>query len=50
MDMTAIDLSDAPQLRDGDWVSLAYALPEAAAISGLSQYELLTTLGRRFQR
>ncbi len=50
MDMTIIDLTAAPHLREGDWVSADYALPEAAAISGLSQYELLTLLGRRFAR
>ena len=50
MDMTAIDLSAARDLGEGDWISLEYSLSEAAAISGLSQYELLTTLGRRFQR
>lgn len=50
MDMTAIDLSAAPHLREGDWVSAAYDLPTAAAVSGLSQYELLTLLGRRFVR
>ena len=50
MDMTVIDLSVAPDLAEGDWVSLDYSLPEAAASSGLSQYELLTSLGRRFQR
>ncbi len=50
MDMTVIDLTAAPDLREGDWVSLDYALPEAAAASGLSQYELLTLLGRRFGR
>jgi len=50
MDMTVIDLSDAPELREGDWVELAYVLPEAAAASGLSQYELLTLLGARFAR
>jgi alanine racemase len=50
MDMTVIDLSAAPQLKEGDWVSIDYALPEAAATSGLSQYELLTLLGRRFVR
>ncbi len=50
MDMTVIDLSAAPDLREGDWVSLDYALPQAAAVSGLSQYELLTLLGRRFGR
>ena len=50
MDMTAIDVSAATHLREGDWVSLEYSLPEASAVSGLSQYELLTSLGRRFQR
>ncbi len=50
MDMTVIDLSAAPQVGEGDWVRLDYDLPEAAAISGLSQYELLTSLGRRFPR
>lgn len=50
MDMTAIDLGRAPGLREGDWVSLDYALPEAAALTGLSQYELLTLAGRRFIR
>ena len=50
MDMTIIDLAAAPHLREGDWVSADYSLPEAAASSGLSQYELLTLLGRRFQR
>jgi alanine racemase len=50
MDMTVIDLSNAAQLREGDWVAADYSLPEAAAASGLSQYELLTLLGRRFAR
>jgi len=48
MDMVVVDLSAAPMLREGDWVDVPYALPEAALLSGLSQYELLTTLGRRF--
>lgn len=50
MDMTVIDLAAAPGVGEGDWVSIDYALPEAAAESGLSQYELLTVLGRRFAR
>ena len=50
MDMTVIDLTAAPDLAEGDWVGLDYALPDAAARSGLSQYELLTVLGRRFAR
>ena len=50
MDMTVIDLTAAPDLTEGEWVGLDYALPVAAARSGLSQYELLTVLGRRFAR
>jgi alanine racemase len=50
MDMTVIDLSSAPHLQEGDWVGAEYALPEAASASSLSQYELLTLLGRRFVR
>jgi alanine racemase len=50
MDLTAIDVSADPRLAPGDWVSLDYALPQAAAVSGLSQYELLTGLGQRFDR
>jgi alanine racemase len=50
MDMTAIDLGPAPALREGDWVGIDYALPDAAAQTGLSQYELLTSLGARFVR
>ena len=50
MDMTIVDLAGAPDCSEGDWLGLDYALPEAAASSGLSQYELLTLLGRRFAR
>lgn len=50
MDMTVIDLSDAPSIKEGDWVESDYALPDASAITGLSQYELLTLLGQRFSR
>ncbi|MFM9977922.1 MAG: alanine racemase [Sphingomonadaceae bacterium] len=50
MDLIAIDVSAEPGLREGDWVAIDYALPEAARRSGLSQYELLTGLGGRFER
>jgi alanine racemase len=50
MDLTAIAVDAAPQIAEGDWVELDYDLPAAAAQSGLSQYELLTTLGRRHER
>ncbi|MEG3180802.1 alanine racemase [Sphingomonas sp. LT1P40] len=50
MDLTALDVSAAPDLAEGDWVAMDYALPEAATLSGLSQYELITGLGARFDR
>ena len=50
MDMTVVDLAAAPELVEGDWIEADYGLVEAAAASGLSQYELLTLLGRRFAR
>ena len=50
MDMTAIDLSRADDLAEGDWVEVPYHLPHAAEATGLSQYELLTVLGSRFAR
>ena len=50
MDLIAVGCSAAPELREGDWVELDYDLPRASAQSGLSQYELLTNLGARFER
>lgn len=50
MDLTAIRVDDAPDLAEGDWVALDYNPPAAAAQSGLSQYEILTSLGSRFRR
>lgn len=50
MDLIAISVDATPQLREGDWIELDYDLPSAAKQSGLSQYELLTTLGSRFER
>lgn len=50
MDLTAFDASDAITISEGDWLALDYDLPSAAARSGLSQYELLTGLGARFER
>ena len=50
MDLTAVDVTAMPELAEGDWVSIAYGLPETARLSGLSQYELLTGLGKRFDR
>ncbi len=50
MDMTVVDLTAAPDLREGDWVRADYDLPAAASRTRLSQYELLTLMGRRFSR
>lgn len=50
MDLIAVDCDAARDLKEGDWVELDYDLPTAAEQSGLSQYELLTTLGSRFER
>jgi len=50
MDLIAVGCDAAPQLREGEWVELDYDLPSASKQSGLSQYELLTTLGSRFER
>lgn len=49
MDLLAVDCGTA-DVGEGDWLSLGYALPEAATASGVSQYELLTGLGARFDR
>jgi alanine racemase len=50
MDLIAIDVSDAPGLAEGDWLELEYDLPTASMQSDLSQYELLTGMGRRYAR
>lgn len=50
MDMVVIDLSDTPELAEGDWVQVPYRLPDAVRQTTLSQYELLTVLGRRFEK
>jgi alanine racemase len=50
MDLIAVDCDAAKNLKEGEWVELDYDLPNASRQSGLSQYELLTTLGHRFER
>jgi alanine racemase len=50
MDLIAVDCDAAADLKEGDWIEVDYDLPTASAQSGLSQYELLTTLGSRFGR
>ncbi|MDH7637131.1 alanine racemase [Sphingomonas oryzagri] len=48
MDLVAIQVGR--EVREGDWMALDQDLPALARMSGLSQYELLTTLGHRYQR
>ncbi len=49
MDLIAVDARGSSP-REGDWIGIGFDLPSASAASGLSQYELLTTLGHRYQR
>jgi alanine racemase len=49
MDLLAVDVTGTA-VAEGDWLAIERDLPAAAAASGLSQYELLTGLGRRYQR
>jgi alanine racemase len=49
MDLIAVGCDAGKEVREGDWVEIDYDLPSASKQSGLSQYELLTTLGSRFE-
>lgn len=49
MDLTAVDVTGL-DVSEGDWAELDFDLAEAAALVGVSQYELLVGLGRRFDR
>lgn len=49
MDLVAVDVGTA-RVDEGDWLEVDYRLDSAAAATGLSQYELLTGLGSRYQR
>lgn len=48
MDMVVVDCTHAPSLREGNFLQIPFDLPKVSQTSGLSQYELLTTLGNRF--
>ena len=50
MDLIAIDITTIPDAAPGDWLTARFDLPWASSISGMSQYELLTGLGDRFDR
>ncbi len=49
MDLTALDATGV-DVGEGDWIAFDADLPHASAVSGVSQYELLTGLGSRFDR
>lgn len=49
MDLIACDIG-AAGIGEGDWLGVDYPLEAAARFTGLSQYELLTGLGSRYQR
>jgi len=49
MDMIVIDLTSAPNLQEGDWTQVPFDLTDAAQQSSVSQYELLTVIGRRLR-
>lgn len=49
MDLLAVSATDV-DISEGDWMVIDYDLPTASLVSGLSQYELLTGLGCRFDR
>ncbi len=49
MDLIALDVTGA-EVGEGDWVALDFDLPQLEAASGVSQYELLALLSRRYAR
>ena len=50
MDLITADISAVADLTEGDWIDIEYDLQKCAQLTGLSQYELLTNLGHRFER
>lgn len=49
MDLIAADVTGA-DVAEGDFLALDFDLPRLSAASGLSQYELLVALSRRYER
>jgi alanine racemase len=53
MDLTTYDVTDHPGLAVGSWLELigpGHPIDQVAAEAGMSAYELLTSLGRRYHR
>lgn len=53
MDLTTFDVTDHPAIRPGDWLEVlgpSQTADDLAAAAGTNGYEILTSLGRRFQR
>jgi alanine racemase len=53
MDLTTFDVTDAPAVEPGSWLEILgphLSPDDMAAAGGMSGYEVLTSLGRRFQR
>lgn len=49
MDLITVDATDV-DVREGDWLALDLDLPRLSEASGLSQYEFLVALSRRYER
>ncbi|GAA0278943.1 alanine racemase [Alteraurantiacibacter aestuarii] len=50
MDMVVIDCTGSPELKNGDFVQVPFDIHALSMTSKMSQYELLTSLGKRFSR
>ena len=50
MDLVAVLVDAAPAVAESDWLTIDYDLSAASSRSEMSQYELLTGLGKRFDR
>lgn len=50
MDLVTANVTALVDIKEGDWIDVAYDLPHMSGLTGLSQYELLTNLGHRFGR
>jgi alanine racemase len=53
MDLLAVDVTEAPEVRRGDFITLIgdeLGLDEVATAAGTIGYELLTSLGQRYHR